>query len=247
MALLKASPSGAAFANGRLLLLGADDTIGSIVPGPAEGSMSDGMVSLGGATQAGTSGRLLVNRGFPVGVDAVQPAAGTAYNTSIAATNVEGALLGPAAFPASDAQPGGTLYPGRLNLAGRTLRVRAYGSIANTLTPNLTIAILLGSTVVATTGVQATATITGTTLWKLDAEITCRTTGATGTLMSSGLFTYFTTAITALHWQLTNPTPFTAVTADLTVAQALHLQATWGTNAAANSLTVHQFIGEVSF
>jgi hypothetical protein len=236
--------------NGKIVLLGADDTIGSLLPGPTDGAMAagDGVISIGGDTQAATGGRILTNRGFPVVLDAVQSAAGAAYNTSTAPTNVEGALLGPAAYPLSDVQPAGTFAPGRLNLVGRTLRVRAWGQITNAATPALTMAVLLGTTVIGTTAAQTMATITGTALWKFESESTVRVAGASGTVMTSGLFTYFTTSrIVSVTWAVQNTTPFTADTVDLTVAKAVHLQATWGTSSGSNNLTVHQAVAEVGY
>lgn len=236
--------------NRSIVLLGADDTIGALLPGPSDGAQApgDGMITLGGADYAANSGRILTNGGFPVALDAVQSAAGTAYNTSVAATNVEGALLGPSAYPSSSAQVAGTLQPGRLNLVGRTLRVRSYGQITNAATPTLTMAVLLGATVIGSTLAQTMATITGTAMWKLETESTCRTTGASGTLFTSGTFTYWTTSrLVSVVWSVMNTTPFTADTVDLTVAKAVHVQATWGTSSGSNNLTVHQTFAEVAY
>lgn len=238
-------PAGAA-GNPQFQVFGVDDTIGSILPGPIAAA-ADGAMSLGGSTTAGTGARFLTNYGFPTAGDVFQSVAGAAYNTSVAATNIQGTVLGPSAYGAT-AQAAGTLQPGRLNLVGRTLRVRAFGSIANTVTPNLTMAILLGTNVIVTSGVQATATITGTSIWRLEADIVCRTAGASGVLFGSGLFSYFTTGPTVgVTWQIANPTPFTGVTLDLTAAYALNIQATWGTSSASNNMTCHQVTAEILY
>jgi hypothetical protein len=231
-------PGGPGSRSDGVTLYGLDDTIGALIPGPG---MSDAQISLGGFTPAATDGRMLTNFGIPLVADAYQRAAGTAYNTSVAATNVEGALSGPTVYPLSLATAPGTLAAGRLNLLGRTLWVRGWGQMTNTATPTLAMAVVLGSTVIATTGVQTTVAITGTTLWRFEAEITTRVVGASGTLFGSGTFTYWSTGPTVgVLWQVANPTPFTAVTLDLTAAYALHLQATWGTSSGSNNLTVHQ-------
>jgi hypothetical protein len=169
-----------------------------------------------------------------VGLFASTIAAGSAYGNSTTPTNVEGAFVGPIT-----GSPAGTFPAAFLNTVGKVFRVRASGIIADTATPNLTVAVLLGTTVIATTAAQALVAITGTAQWTLDVTCTVTGAGASGSVLSFGKFDYNTTsAILVATWRCANSTVGTATTpVDLTVAQALHVQATWGTQSASNTLT----------
>jgi hypothetical protein len=70
--------------------------------------------------------------------------------------------------------------------AGRSLHIRAMGFVSTTGTPNLTLKFKLGSTVIASTGAVATGSGLANALWTVDVWLTCRTTGATGTVFAQG-------------------------------------------------------------
>lgn len=167
-------------------------------------------------------------------------AAGAALVSSVAATNIEGALGGATGLGTA----AGTYPAGYLNQVGKTFRVKAGGIIANTGTPNLTMAVLIGTTVIATTGVQATASITGTLTWEYEVNCVVNASGATGTVLSTGKFHYYTTAPVIVSWKMCNGTPGTGDTVDLTASQAFHVQATWGTSSASNTMTCDYFYVE---
>lgn len=146
--------------------------------------------------------------------------------------------------------------PGNFMQDGRALRLKAFGSYGTTVTPTIIFTIRWGgvagtvlaksSTVTTTSGVGGGASMTA--LWELEAIVQTRSNGSSGTLMTNGIATLFTsTAMTA--GTVTNygePLPIVsgstggttpvAVTADLTADTALSLTATWSAANAANSI-----------
>jgi hypothetical protein len=122
-------------------------------------------------------------------------------------------------------------------LPGRSVRVKAagvYGSAAGT---TLNVRIKFGSTVILATGDQSPAAATDY-YWSIDAEISCRTAGAGGTVMAESAFTYLAGATGNLQaWGMVNTT---AVTVDTTATQAVDLTADWGAGVAAgDTITLH--------
>lgn len=193
------------------------------------------------AVRTGTDSSQPVANGFiPVGLVASNFASGAAFNTYTAATNIEPASL--AGIAGFNATPG--LVPANfLNQVGKVFRVKAGGMFGVTATPNFTFAILMGTTVIATTGVSVMAAAASMTF---NAEVTCvvTATGASGTILSTGFFQYYTTAPVAVHLRMTNSTAGTADTVDLTADKAFHLQGTWSASSASNTTTVNYFTVE---
>jgi len=81
----------------------------------------------------------------------------------------------------------GTLVlPANFFVAGRSIRLVAFGYGSSTANPTITIKIKFGSTAIATiSGASGNGT---DDTWKLDSVITCRTTGASGTLFTQAYF-----------------------------------------------------------
>lgn len=197
-------------------------------------------MSLLAARTGADSSQPVANGFIPVGLVASNTASGAAFNTYTAATNIEPTAL--AGVQGFNATPG--LVPANhLNQVGKVFRIKAGGMFGVTGTPNFTFAILMGTTVIATTGVQAGAAATSMTF---NAEVTCvvTATGASGTVLSTGWFQYFTTAPVAVTWRMTNTTAGTADTVDLTADKQLHLQGTWSASSASNTTTVNYFTVE---
>lgn len=127
---------------------------------------------------------------------------------------------------------GSMVIPAARLMVGTTIRIRARGIIADTLTPTLRLRIKIGATTFCDTGAIALTALTGTHGWVIDADITVRTAGAGGTALgqaimnvNSGPFIDMdTTNTVAGALDTTNPQ-----TADVTVE--------WGTANAANTLT----------
>lgn len=144
--------------------------------------------------------------------------------------------------------------PGNYLQDGRLLRLRAIGSYGTTATPTLQFRIRWGGvsgTVLAASGAITTASAAGggasmTALWELEIYLQTRSNGSSGTLMTNGDGTLYTTgtatgtAIPLASGSTGGTTPV-AVTADLTVDTALSLTATWGTASAANSIQGHHY------
>lgn len=139
---------------------------------------------------------------------------------------------------------------------GRCLRLRLFGSYGTTATPTINFAVRWGgvagtvlaksSTVTTTSGTGGGASMTA--MWEMEVIIQTRSNGSSGTLMTNGLATLFTsTAMTAgtvtnygqpipIASGSTGGTTPVAVTADLTADTALAVTVTWGTSNAANNI-----------
>ncbi len=168
----------------------------------------------------------------------------TASGTAVANTTTETILFPNVTIPANYLQD------------GRVLRIRAFGAYGTTGTPTLTLALRWGGVAGTVIAKSAAATLTSgvgggasmTAMWVFEAIIQVRSNGSSGTLMTNGEATLFTstapTAGTVTNYGMpivlasgsTGGTTPVAVTADLTADTALSLTALWGTANAANSI-----------
>lgn len=168
----------------------------------------------------------------------------TAAGTAVANTTTETILFPNITIPANFMQD------------GRCLRGRGFFAYGTTVTPTLTFTIRWGGvagTVLAKSAALTTTSGVGggasmTALGSFEFIIQTRSNGSSGTLMTNGVVTTFTstapTAGTVTNYGLdqvlasgsTGGTTPVAVTADLTADTALSLTATWGTANAANSI-----------
>lgn len=150
-----------------------------------------------------------------------------------------------------------TILPANITLGanymqgGRLLRLRAFGGYGTTGTPTLQFRIRWGGvsgTVLAASGAITTGSAVGggasmTALWSLEALLQIRTDGASGTVMTNGELSLFSTGTAAgsgypLASGSTGGTTPVAVTADFTADTALAVTAQWGTANAANSIQI---------
>jgi hypothetical protein len=160
--------------------------------------------------------------------------------TAVEATASETTLLSAAVTFETKTLPANTL------IAGRTLRIRASGhySTKASTAGNLNLLIYLGSTAIVSTGDFAvTDNLTGRG-WKLDVEITCYTTGASGTVWAQGIAMLFTAAGTIVHREMVKTA---TVTVDTTASQAVDVRADWQTSDASNSITCTNATIEILF
>lgn len=168
----------------------------------------------------------------------------TAAGTTIAASTTETII-----FP-------NVTIPANYLTDGRRLRLKAFGAYGTTGTPTLTFAIRWGGVAGTVLSKSAAATLTSgvgggasmTAVWEFEAIIQVRANGSSGSLMTNGVATLFTTtaptAGTVTNYGMpivlasgsTGGTTPVAVTADLTADTALSFTALWGTNNAADSL-----------
>jgi hypothetical protein len=176
----------------------------------------------------------------------------TASGTAVANSTTETILMPNVTIPANYMQD------------GRKLRLTMMGGYGTTATPTLIMTVRWGgvsgtvlaksSTVTLTSGVGGGASMTA--LWKWEMVIQTRSNGSSGTLMSNGDATLFTstagTAGTVTNYGMPIPVPSgstggttpAAVTADLTADTALSITATFGTANAANSIQGHEYMIE---
>ena len=130
----------------------------------------------------------------------------------------------------------GTLtLPANFFVVGRTIRVRMCGVHSVTGSETMRYKAYLGSTAIGDT--TAVTEINDTSEgWELSFIVTCRTTGATGTVATSGIVYMHeaTTALDGLDFQTTAGTTYTI---DTTASQVLDIKVTHGTANAGNTIT----------
>lgn len=137
---------------------------------------------------------------------------------------------------------------------GRLLRLVLHGGYGTTGTPTLQFRVRWGGvsgTVLAASGAITTGSGVGggasmTALWRAEMYLQTRTNGATGTVMSNGTFTLFTTGTAGgtpypVCSGSTGGTTPAAVTAALDADTALAVTVQWGTANAANSIKMHNY------
>jgi hypothetical protein len=134
--------------------------------------------------------------------------------------------------------------PANFLQVGSWLRFKAFGVISTTGTPTMVLSIYYGG--VAGTSLAASGAITqgsGVTNvpWRLELDTVIRTTGSSGTAMSSGTLK-FGSSVSALTDETPIPnTALATVTVDTTAAKVLSVGATWSAASASNTITCHGF------
>jgi hypothetical protein len=120
--------------------------------------------------------------------------------------------------------------------AGKTLRIRAFGTIGNTGTPTLTLKVKLGGATVCSTGAVTMSTITGSMLFALEADVVIRTAGGSGTAIGyiSG---QYQTAYNAALLSMSAPTSSTT-TIDTTANSSFDITAQWSASSASNAIVI---------
>jgi hypothetical protein len=145
-------------------------------------------------------------------------------SVAVTANGTEGTLIGTGS--------GSVTLPANFFSVGKTIRVKASGFYTRTAGDDLRVRIYLGATTILDTAVQDPSTVTGFG-WRFESDITCRTTGAPGTVMGQGRLELSTSATASANWQLVNTGAAIGVTT--TGALAVNLTALWG--GAGNSFT----------
>ena len=141
---------------------------------------------------------------------------------------------------------GSITLPTNFFTVGKTIYIVLEGTHTRTGTPTLTPTITLGGTTILSTGAITMGAYTNETQgqpWKLEATLTCYSTGASGVIKGHGLLTLWNSDIagtaTVLNLQSGTNTINTAAT------QALQFNTTW--NATPNSITIMSGYGMVLF
>lgn len=151
-------------------------------------------------------------------------------NNTAAENSIVGTGVGSLTLPAN-------YYSG----AGKALYVTASGYYGNTGTPTLNIKLKHGSTVLAQTGAITTSTGATNWAWHFRGVVTCRSTGASGTVDIQGEFIIQTLASGTSSAAIYSMVNTSAVTIDTTVTQAVDLTETWGTANSLNTITGASF------
>jgi len=116
---------------------------------------------------------------------------------------------------------------------GDVIRVRLTGIASNTATPTLNIILKIGSTEIVSSGAITTASGLSNNVITVEATLTVRSIGASGTVIGMGSL-----MIDDTHYPLFNSSDITTVvTIDTTAAQTVDVTATWGTASASNTIT----------
>jgi hypothetical protein len=159
-------------------------------------------------------------------------AAGTALATSTTLTDIT---------PAPQ-----FVLPANFLQAGSALRLTAFGTFSNTATPTLLVGFYYGGVAgvaLAATNAYTTTTAASTWTWRAEVVTTIRSTGTSGTAISSGVYQN-PTSLTAFAQIPMPATALSTVTIDTTAAKAITVGAQWGTSSASNTITCHGFYVE---
>lgn len=131
--------------------------------------------------------------------------------------------------------------PGKLNAVGRVIRVKAWGFYSSTGSPTITLKVKFGSTTLLDFG-AITAAVSSSRRWSIDATITVRTLGVSGSVQCEGEARIPTANDNTTH---SRPVANSTTTIDTTAAQTLTISATHSVSNAANTITMTQFVAEL--
>ena len=161
------------------------------------------------------------------------PIASTPIFTGSAAKTVANSSAETSAIPTG---VGSLTLPANFWMVGRTIRLTGGGVYSSLLTPgNLTCRIKLGSTTVASVTVTALLGAASNSGFDFEATICCRSTGASGTVVSTGQISYGLSATTRGISDINTGT--STVTIDTTASMLLDVTVQWATASASNTMT----------
>lgn len=123
--------------------------------------------------------------------------------------------------------------------AGTTLKVRVFGTHSAALVPTIEIKVKIGSVTVLDTGIVNSGNSTNALL-DIEGWITCRTTGATGTVFSQGWYTERSGG-TVTTYQMVNTSTSTI---DTTATQLVDVTLQWGTASVSDTATATNLVIE---
>lgn len=138
-----------------------------------------------------------------------------------------------------------TLAANQLTL-GSSIRIRGWGTMSVNGTPNITLKVKYGSTVVCGTGtIGAVTTSSNARPWQMDVDIPVRAVGGSGSVIGRGRFAY--TASTGVHNNELIAAMFatSAVTIDTTATQAIDVTVQFGTSDSNNYISSDSFVVEL--
>ena len=141
----------------------------------------------------------------------------------------------------TDGGVGSLVLPANFFIAGRTIKLVGAGYHSNNNSDTLRIRVKFGSTAILDTGAQASGASSNDG-FQLAAFITCRTTGASGTIMAQGEYKEYTgTPSSHDTYQLVNTS---TTTIDTTASQTISVTAQWAVASASNTISLAIFTVE---
>jgi len=152
-------------------------------------------------------------------------------NTTVANTVTETTIIGTGV--------GTVTLPANFFVAGKTVNLEMRGYHSSVSTPTLRVRIKLGSTTILDSGAKSTGNGTNDG-FRLNAMITCRATGVSGTVHGQGDYIELHTGGVTVELVSTS-----VVTVDTTASQAIVITVEWGTAALGNTITSTNFYAEV--
>ena len=163
---------------------------------------------------------------FGSGVIFIQTATGTVSNTT-AETAITSTGVGTLTLPTN------------FFVAGKTLRITGDGYHSSTASPNITVKVKFGSTVILTTGAVASGNDTSVG-FEFSAIITCRTTGVSGTVFAQGEYIEYGASPDA-HQMVNTATN----TVDTTATQAITVTVQFSVASSSNNINLTNLVVEV--
>ena len=134
---------------------------------------------------------------------------------------------------------GSLTLPANFLIAGMSLDIHVWGFWTSAANPTMDHRLYLNSTLLLDTGPNTEGNVATPLMWTIRSTLTCRTVGASGTIIGQGYVNYARTATTGI---LDDYIPMqVAATIDTTIAQTLNLTFQWGT-ANASSITCTNLI-----
>jgi hypothetical protein len=134
------------------------------------------------------------------------------------------------------------VLPANYCVPGRVIRVTAQGTYGNSSGGQLTLKVKFGTTVIGATPGTATPTPGPAREWRMDYQITCDTTGASGTVEGQGIFYFFSTSTGSTDVEMLNTAAVPSI--NTTTTQTLQLSAQFTVSNANNTVTLRQLIVE---
>lgn len=132
---------------------------------------------------------------------------------------------------------GSLTIPANFFIIGRTLRIRGFGYHSSTGNPTITLRFKLGSTTIGTvTGASGNGSNDG---FEFDGVLTCRTTGASGTIQAQGSYQELQP-----NGLIEGGGNTSTTTINTTTSQTLSITVQWGTASASNTISLTNLILE---
>lgn len=132
--------------------------------------------------------------------------------------------------------------PNKLGFVGRVIKIKAWGFYSSTGSPNITLKVKFGSTTLLNFGPITAPWVSSSRRWSIDATITVRAIGASGSVQCEGEARIPTANDNETH---SRPVANSTTTIDTTAAQTLTISATHSISNYANTITMTQFVAEV--